>query len=51
MRNSLHSNIKSHVDSNSEVTVKYYLEKLDKLEDVTNISKWLANGIASAWVQ
>lgn len=48
MRNSLPSNIKSHVDSNSEVTVKYYLEKLDKLEDVTNISKFLANGVAAS---
>lgn len=48
MRNSLHSNIKSYVDSNSEVTVKYYLEKLDKLEDVTNISKWLANGVVAS---
>ncbi|MCI6090318.1 MAG: hypothetical protein MR695_07125 [Solobacterium sp.] len=48
MRNSLPSNIKSHVDSNSEVTVKYYLEKLDKLEDVTNISKFLANGVVAS---
>ena len=48
MRNSLPSNIKSYVDSNSEVTVKYYLEKLDKLEDVTNISKWLANGVVAS---
>lgn len=48
MRNSLHSNIKSYVDSNSEVTVKYYLEKLDKLEDVTNISKFLANGVVAS---
>lgn len=48
MRNSLPSNIKSYVDSNSEVTVKYYLEKLDKLEDVTNISKFLANGVVAS---
>ena len=47
-RNSLPSNIKSYVDSNSEVTVKYYLEKLDKLEDVTNISKFLANGVVAS---
>lgn len=51
MRNSLHSNIKSYVDSNSEDMIKSQLGKLDKLEDVTNISKFLANGIASAWIQ
>ena len=48
MRNSLPNNIKSCVDRNSEVTVKYYLEKLDKLEDVTNISKFLANGVVAS---
>ena len=48
MRNSLPPNIKSHVDSNSERMVKHYLEKLDKLEDVTNISKWLANGVVAS---
>ena len=48
MRNSLPNNIKSHVDSNSELMVKHYLEKLDKLEDVTNISKWLANGVVAS---
>lgn len=48
MRNSLPPNIKSHVDSNSELMVKHYLEKLDKLEDVTNISKWLANGVVAS---
>lgn len=36
MRNSLPSNIKSYVDSNSEDMIK---SKLEKLEDVTNISK------------
>lgn len=46
--NSVVSNIKRYVDSNSEVIVKYYLEKLDKLEDVTNISKWLANGVVAS---
>lgn len=48
MRNSLPPNIKSYVDSNSERMVKHYLEKLDKLEDVTNISKWLANGVVAS---
>ena len=48
MRNSLPPNIKSHVDSNSERMVKHYLEKLDKLEDVTNISKWLANRVVAS---
>lgn len=46
--NSVVSNIKRYGDSCSEVTVKYYLEKLDKLEDVTNISKWLANGVVAS---
>lgn len=49
--NSVVSNIKSYVDSNSEDMIKSQLGKLDKLEDVTNISKFLANGIASAWIQ
>lgn len=48
MRNSLPSNIKSYVDSNSEDMIKSKLEKLDKLEDVTNISKFLANGVAAS---
>ena len=48
MRNSLPPNIKSHVDSNSEDMIKSQLEKLDKLEDVTNISKWLANGVVAS---
>lgn len=46
--NSVVSNIKRYGDSNSELMVKYYLEKLDKLEDVTNISKWLANGVVAS---
>ena len=48
MRNSLPSNIKSYVDSNSEDMIKSQLEKLDKLEDVTNISKFLANGVVAS---
>ena len=46
--NSVVSNIKRYGDSNSELMVKHYLEKLDKLEDVTNISKWLANGVVAS---
>lgn len=46
--NSVVSNIKRYGYSCSEVTVKYYLEKLDKLEDVTNISKFLANGVVAS---
>lgn len=46
--NSIVSNIKRYGDSNSELMVKHYLEKLDKLEDVTNISKWLANGVVAS---
>lgn len=46
--NSVVSNIKRYGDSSLEVMVKYYLEKLDKLEDVTNISKWLANGVVAS---
>lgn len=48
MRNSLPSNIKSCVDRNSRDMIKSQLEKLDKLEDVTNISKWLANGVVAS---
>ena len=46
--NSVVSNIKRYGDSNSELMVKHYLEKLNKLEDVTNISKWLANGVVAS---
>lgn len=46
--NSVVSNIKRYGDNSLEVMVKYYLEKLDKLEDVTNISKWLANGVVAS---
>ena len=36
---------KSHVDSNYEDMIK---SQLEKLEDVKNISKWLANGVVAS---
>lgn len=41
-------NIKRYRDSDSEHMVKYEFEKLEKLEDVTNISKLLANGVVAS---
>ena len=45
MLNSLPHNIKSYVDSNSEDMIK---SQLEKLEDVKNISKWIANGVVAS---
>lgn len=43
-------NIKRYRDSDSEHMVKGELEKLDKLEDVTNLSKLLANSIVASYI-
>lgn len=44
-------NIKRYRDSDSEHMVKGELEKLDKLEDITNISKLLANSVVSLYIK
>lgn len=46
--NSVVFNIKRYRDSDSLHMVKYELEKLKNLEDVSNISKLLANGVAAS---
>ena len=46
--NSVVFNIKRYRDSNSEHMLKYEFEKLEKLEDITNISKLLANGVVAS---
>lgn len=43
-------NIKRYRDSDSEHMVKGELENLDKLEDVTNLSKLLANSIVASYI-
>lgn len=46
--NSVVFNIKRYRDSDSLHMIKYELEKLEKLEDITNISKLLANGVVAS---
>ena len=46
--NSVTLNIKRYRDSESEHMLKYEFEKLEKLEDITNISKLLANGVVAS---
>ena len=46
--NSVVFNIKRYRDSDSEHMLKYEFGKLEKLEDITNISKLLANGVVAS---
>lgn len=46
--NSVILNIKRYRDSKSDHMLKYEFEKLEKLEDITNISKLLANGVVAS---
>ena len=46
--NSVTLNIKRYRDSESDHMLKYEFEKLEKLEDITNISKLLANGVVAS---
>lgn len=46
--NSVTLNIKRYRDSEPDHMLKYEFEKLEKLEDITNISKLLANGVVAS---
>lgn len=46
--NSVTFNIKRYRDSVPDHILKHEFEKFEKLEDITNISKWLANGVVAS---